>query len=101
MSFRLTYGTMFNPPEAMHERFETALATVQGRLGEVHPLFIDGHDREACGLEQKRSPIGSAASRSPSRATSRRLSTRQTQHFHAGARFLCTSARPRCAASRT
>ena len=59
MSFRLTYGTMFNPPEAMHERFEAALATVQGRLGEVHPLFIDGRDREARGLEQKRSPIGS------------------------------------------
>ena len=57
MSFRLTYGTMFNPPEAMHERFEAALATMQGRLGQVHPLFIDGRDREALGLEQRRSPI--------------------------------------------
>jgi len=28
MNFRLTYGTMFNPPEAMHERFEAALATM-------------------------------------------------------------------------
>ena len=25
MSFRLTYATMFNPPEEMHERFEKAL----------------------------------------------------------------------------
>ena len=30
MSFRLTYGTMFNPPEAMHERFEAALADRAG-----------------------------------------------------------------------
>ena len=33
MSFRLTYATMFNPPEEMHERFEKALVTVRGRLG--------------------------------------------------------------------
>jgi len=59
MSFRLTYGTMFNPPEAMHERFEAALATVQGRLGQVHALFVDGRDRDALGLEQRRSPISS------------------------------------------
>ena len=59
MSFRLTYGTMFNPPEAIHERFEAALATMQGRLGATHPLFIGGRDHEARGLEQKRSPIGS------------------------------------------
>jgi 1-pyrroline-5-carboxylate dehydrogenase len=59
MSFRLTYGTMFNPPEAMHERFEAALATVQGRLGQVHALFVDGRDRDALGLEQRRSPINS------------------------------------------
>ena len=59
MNFRLTYGTMFNPPEAMHERFEAALATMQSRMGQVHPLFIDGRDREALGLEQRRSPITS------------------------------------------
>ena len=33
MSFRLTYATMFNPPEAMHERFESALASVTTALG--------------------------------------------------------------------
>jgi 1-pyrroline-5-carboxylate dehydrogenase len=31
--FRLTYSTMFDPPEALHQRFEAALATVKGRLG--------------------------------------------------------------------
>jgi 1-pyrroline-5-carboxylate dehydrogenase len=44
MSFRLTYATMFNPPEEMHERFEKALARVRGRLGQTHPMFIDGKD---------------------------------------------------------
>ena len=28
MNFKLTYATMFDPPEAMHERFESALARV-------------------------------------------------------------------------
>ena len=44
MSFRLTYATMFNPPEAMHERFDAALASVKARLGARHALFIDGAD---------------------------------------------------------
>jgi 1-pyrroline-5-carboxylate dehydrogenase len=44
MSFRLTYATMFDPPEAMHERFDAALATVTGALGRSHGLFIDGVD---------------------------------------------------------
>jgi len=26
MTFTLTYSTMFNPPDEMHERFEAALA---------------------------------------------------------------------------
>jgi len=36
MSFKLTYATMFNPPEDMHARFEAALATVTGSLGGRH-----------------------------------------------------------------
>ncbi len=47
MSFRLTYATMYNPPEAMHERFEAALSRVQGSLGARHGLFVDGQDRGA------------------------------------------------------
>jgi 1-pyrroline-5-carboxylate dehydrogenase len=62
MSFRLTYGSMFNPPEAMHQRFETALAAVSARLGQAHPLFIDGRDRDAPALEPRRSPISSELS---------------------------------------
>lgn len=44
MSFKLTYSTMFDPPEAMHERFEVALATVRSGLGAQHGCFIDGED---------------------------------------------------------
>ncbi len=57
MSFRLTYATMFNPPEELHERFERALATVRGRLGATHAMFIDGKDIPAAATEERRSPI--------------------------------------------
>ena len=59
MSFRLTYATMFNPPEEMHERFERALAAVRGRLGATHPMFIDGSDVMAAEYEERASPIDS------------------------------------------
>lgn len=57
MSFRLTYATMFNPPEAMHERFEQALARLRQGLGRTHALFIDGHDRDAAAHDERVSPI--------------------------------------------
>jgi len=44
MTFRLTYSTMFNPPSELHERFETALENVRGKLGESHGHFINGAD---------------------------------------------------------
>ncbi|MBC7988085.1 MAG: L-glutamate gamma-semialdehyde dehydrogenase, partial [Luteimonas sp.] len=59
MSFRLTYATMYNPPEAMHERFEAALARVEASLGGRHPLFIGGTDRPAKHYADRRSPIDS------------------------------------------
>ncbi|GAP67503.1 NAD-dependent aldehyde dehydrogenase [Mizugakiibacter sediminis] len=57
MSFRLTYATMHNSPEAMHERFEAALARVEAALGARHPLFIAGADRDAAQHADRRSPI--------------------------------------------
>jgi len=38
MSFRLTYATMFDPPVAMHERFDAALDVVRSQLGARHEL---------------------------------------------------------------
>ncbi|GMV02324.1 MAG: aldehyde dehydrogenase family protein [Burkholderiaceae bacterium] len=55
--FRLTYSTMFDPPAAMHERFEAALARVRPRLGQDHPMFVDGKARTAPTLFEVRSPI--------------------------------------------
>jgi len=57
MSFRLTYATMFNPPEAMHERFDAALASVNARLGVRHALHIDGAEIAPAGHAMLASPI--------------------------------------------
>ena len=57
MSFRLTYATMFNPPEEMHERFEKALAKMRGELGKTHPMYVDGKDVPAATTEERASPI--------------------------------------------
>lgn len=57
MSFRLTYATMFNPPEEMHGRFEAALASVSSRLGERHLLHINGQDVAGSGLVPRATPI--------------------------------------------
>jgi 1-pyrroline-5-carboxylate dehydrogenase len=57
MSFHLTYATMFDPPEAMHERFEAALAKVRSGLGARHGLYIDGADVPAGATAPRPSPI--------------------------------------------
>jgi acyl-CoA reductase-like NAD-dependent aldehyde dehydrogenase len=59
MTFRLTYATMFDPPETMHERFDAALATVRARLGGRHDLFLNGHDVAAAHSVPRSSPIDS------------------------------------------
>ncbi len=57
MSFRLTYATMFNPPEVLHERFDAALQTVSAGLGARHGLHLDGRDVEATAHAARYSPI--------------------------------------------
>jgi acyl-CoA reductase-like NAD-dependent aldehyde dehydrogenase len=57
MDYKLTYSTMFNPPAALHERFEAALASVRTGLGEVHMNFIAGTDRAAKVTRELRTPI--------------------------------------------
>jgi acyl-CoA reductase-like NAD-dependent aldehyde dehydrogenase len=59
MSFRLTYATMFNPPEELHERFEKSLAKMRGRLGATHPMYVDGRDVPAAATTEHASPIDS------------------------------------------
>ena len=57
MSFRLTYATMFDPPEALHERFEAAMQRVSQALGARHDLFIGGRDVQGAGFAPRPSPI--------------------------------------------
>jgi len=40
--FKLTYATMFNPPEELHTRFDAALLKVKASLGKEHAMFIEG-----------------------------------------------------------
>lgn len=43
--FELTYGTMFNPPEALHTCFESALEIVRSETGLEYAMGIDGQER--------------------------------------------------------
>ncbi len=57
MSFKLTYATMFNPPDEMHERFEAALGRIRQGLGAAHRLHINGQDLDGAASYETRSPI--------------------------------------------
>ena len=56
MSFKLTYATMFDPPEELHQRFEAAMERVSGQLGRRHGLYIGGEDRVTPAVLAKRNP---------------------------------------------
>ncbi len=43
--FKLTYATMFNPPEELHVRFDKALADMKARLGTEYGNMIAGRDQ--------------------------------------------------------
>jgi 1-pyrroline-5-carboxylate dehydrogenase len=55
--FKLTYATMFNPPEELHKRFETALAEVKSEMGKEHAMLIGGKEYKAGSTFEDRSPI--------------------------------------------
>ncbi|HXF84977.1 MAG TPA: aldehyde dehydrogenase family protein, partial [Anaerolineales bacterium] len=57
MAFKLTYATMFNPPEELHTGFEKAVAKVKSNLGKEYGMFIDGKDVFADEKFEDRSPI--------------------------------------------
>lgn len=54
--FKLTYSTMFNPPEELHQRFDQALAAVKANLGKEHGMIIDGKERFTADKFEDRSP---------------------------------------------
>ena len=42
--FKLTYATMFNPPEELHTQFDAALAKVKANLGKEYGMIINNKD---------------------------------------------------------
>ncbi|OGO27971.1 MAG: 1-pyrroline-5-carboxylate dehydrogenase [Chloroflexi bacterium RBG_16_54_11] len=54
--FRLTYATMFDPPEELHTRFEQALVEVKNDLGKEHGMLIGGAERYSPEKFEDRSP---------------------------------------------
>ncbi len=42
--FKLTYGTMYNPPEELHTGFDTAIAKLKANLGKEYAMIIDNKD---------------------------------------------------------
>mgnify|MGYP000864398623 CR=1 FL=1 len=55
-SFKLTYATMFNPPEEMHTMYEQALAKIKANLGKEHGMLIDGKEHFSNEKFDNRSP---------------------------------------------
>lgn len=43
-TFKLTYATMFEPPEELHTRFEQALSDLRANLGKEYGMIIAGED---------------------------------------------------------
>jgi 1-pyrroline-5-carboxylate dehydrogenase len=44
MEFKLTYATMFNPPEELHTQFDAALAKVRAGFGKEYAMIINNQD---------------------------------------------------------
>ena len=55
--FKLTYGTMFNPPEDLHKGFDKAVTTLKQNLGREYAMIIDGKDVLADEKFEDHSPV--------------------------------------------
>jgi 1-pyrroline-5-carboxylate dehydrogenase len=55
--FKLTYATMFNPPESLHTKYDKALAGVKAGMGRDYGMLINNQDVFADEKFEDRSPI--------------------------------------------
>lgn len=55
--FKLTYATMFNPPEELHVRFEDSITRLKQNLGKEYGMIINGEERFADQKFEDTSPI--------------------------------------------
>ncbi len=57
MAFKLTYATMFNPPDELHANYDTSLVKLKGNLGKEYAMLINGKDVKADEQFEDRTPI--------------------------------------------
>ena len=57
MGFKLTYATMHDPPESLHQAFDEALERIRRQPPQIHSLYIDGRDQPAAVTREKFTPI--------------------------------------------
>jgi 1-pyrroline-5-carboxylate dehydrogenase len=57
MAFKLTYATMFNPPEELHKGFDDAVVRLKQNLGKEYGMIINGRDVFADEKWEDRSPV--------------------------------------------
>ena len=57
MAFKLTYATMFNPPEELHRGFDSAVSKLKQNLGQEYGMIINGQDVFADEKWDDRSPV--------------------------------------------
>lgn len=55
--FRLTYATMYDPPDELHARYEKALKKAKKKLGQEYGMIIGGEEVRAQNRFDVRSPI--------------------------------------------
>jgi 1-pyrroline-5-carboxylate dehydrogenase len=55
--FKLTYATMFNPPEELHKGFNKAVARLKANLGREYGMIIDNRDVFTDDKYDDRSPV--------------------------------------------
>jgi 1-pyrroline-5-carboxylate dehydrogenase len=55
--FKLTYATMFNPPDELHTGFDKAVETLKGNLGKEYGMIINGKDVFADAKFEDYSPV--------------------------------------------
>jgi len=55
--FKLTYATMFNPPESLHQKYDRALAGVKAGMGRNYGMLVNNQDVFADETFDDRSPI--------------------------------------------
>jgi 1-pyrroline-5-carboxylate dehydrogenase len=56
-TFKLTYASMFDPPEEMHTQFDAAVKRVKSNLGKTHGMIINNKDHFSSSTYENASPI--------------------------------------------